>query len=106
MDSGDILNQEDCNKLLELCEDGTDQPTNVTSYGIEISRKKIRTVPINEQDQALTELGVSAYAQEEFEEGVLQQVDEAIEEQEKRIALKAADKNIQNIRDEIRYAGL
>ena len=79
------------------------EPVNITSYGIEISRKKIKSVPINEQNDVLKQLGVSAYEQDEFEEGVLQQVDEAIEEQERRIAIKAAEKNAQNIKDEIRY---
>lgn len=76
---------------------------NISSYGIEINREKIKCVPINEQIEAFKDLGVSAYEQEEFEDGVLQQVDDAIEEQERRIAVKAAEKSVQNIRDEIRY---
>ena len=76
---------------------------NISSYGIEINREKIKCIPINEQIEAFKDLGVSAYEQEEFEDGVLQQVDDAIEEQERRIAIKAAEKSVQNIRDEIKY---
>ena len=76
---------------------------NISSYGIEINREKIKCIPINEQIEAFKDLGVSVYEQEEFEDGVLQQVDDAIEEQERRIAIKAAEKSVQNIRDEIKY---
>ena len=75
----------------------------VSSYGIEIDREKIKCIPMSEQNEVLKDLGVSAYEQEEFEEGVLQQVDSAIEEREWRIAIKAAEKNVQNVKDEIRY---
>ena len=85
--------------------DCANQPDSVSfsSYGIEIDREKIKCVPLNEQNEVLKDLGVSAYEQEEFEEGVLQQVDSAIEEREWRIAVKAAQKNVQNVKDEIRY---
>jgi len=84
--------------------DCANQPDSVSfsSYGIEIDREKIKCVPLNEQNEVLKDLGVSAYEQEEFEEGVLQQVDSAIEEREWRIAVKAAQKNVQNVKDEIR----
>lgn len=78
------------------------EPSNVRSYGIDISRQKIKSVPLHAQDTALQDLGVSAYEQEEFEEGVLQQVDEAIEEQEKKLAIGYAEKNLRNIQEEIR----
>ena len=74
----------------------------ISSYGIEIDRKKIKSVPVNEQSEVLQDLGVSAYEQEEFEEGVLQQVDDAIEEREWRVAIKSAEKNVQQIKDEVR----
>ncbi|XP_065065513.1 DNA excision repair protein ERCC-6-like [Rhopilema esculentum] len=76
----------------------------VRSYGIEIDRQKIKRIPENEQSTALKDLGVSIYEQEEFEESVLQQVDDAIEEQKRRISIKAAEKNLQNIKDDIKSA--
>lgn len=101
MESGEISQHGSIN-VEKKPEDNAPESMNITSYGIEISRKKIKCVPVADQNEALKDLGVSAYEQEEFEEGVLQQVDDAIEEEEKRIAIKAAEKNVKNIRDEIR----
>ena len=93
------------NQNCQLTMDGdheAEESEKVRSYGIEIDRQKIKSIPENEQSTALKDLGVSVYEQEEFEESVLQQVDDAIEEQKRRISIKAAEKNLQNIKDDIK----
>ncbi len=88
--------QKDCDNNKERNEG------NLTSYGIEISRNEIKSISVDEQDIALKDLGVSAYEQEDFEEGVIKQVDKAIEEHKKRIERESLKKDLQNIRDELK----
>eukprot|EP00794_Sanderia_malayensis_P004167 gene4167-4721_t len=75
---------------------------NVTSYGIEIRRNEIKSANATNQETALKDLGVSAYEQEDFEKGVIKQVDKAIEEQQIEIKRKQINKELKDIREELK----
>ncbi len=91
-----------CSEAHTTTADNEQNNGKLTSYGIEISRKKIKSAAVLEQDLALSDLGVSAYEQEDFEEGVLRQVDEAIEEQQIHIEREKLEKDLKNIKDELK----
>ncbi|XP_049854885.1 DNA excision repair protein ERCC-6-like [Schistocerca gregaria] len=61
----------------------------------------IETVPEEQQDSELKDLGLSVYDQETFEKGVLQQVDRAVEDQKRKHAMEKVEKELKNVSDEI-----
>lgn len=61
----------------------------------------IETVPEEQQDSELKDLGLSVYDQETLEKGVLQQVDRALEDQKRKQAMEKVEKELKNISDEI-----
>ena len=61
------------------------------SYGISIDSGLIPSVPVEEQAAVLRNLGVNVFNQDEFEEGVLKQVDEAIAVKETEEIVKGWD---------------
>ena len=75
----------------------------VKSYGIKIDRGQIKSIPVSQQASELKNLGVSVYEQEEFEQGVIEQVDKVLEEQEAEILRKSIIKELDSIRDDLRY---
>ncbi|XP_031563807.1 DNA excision repair protein ERCC-6-like [Actinia tenebrosa] len=72
------------------------------SYGISIDSSRIRAVPVEEQSSVLRGLGIDVFNQEEFEEGVLQQVDEAIAAKEMEALVKSWEKQLKSVEEEIR----
>nr|XP_054762956.1 DNA excision repair protein ERCC-6-like [Lytechinus pictus] len=62
----------------------------------------IHTVPSSEQATELKDLGVSVFDQEEFEQGVLQQVDQAINIEEAKLARQRDEKELKGVLDDIR----
>lgn len=73
-----------------------------TSYGISIDSSRIRAVPIEEQSSVLRNLGIDVFDHEEFEEGVLKQVDEAITAKEFEADVKRWEKDLKCVDEEIR----
>ncbi|XP_046989241.1 DNA excision repair protein ERCC-6-like isoform X2 [Schistocerca americana] len=61
----------------------------------------IETVPEEQQDSELKDLGLSVYDQETFEKGILQQVDRAVEDQKRKHAMEKVEKELKNVSDEI-----
>lgn len=59
-------------------------------------------IPAIDSSDELRELGVSAYAQEEFEKGVIEQVDKALAEQEAVLREKRLRRDVKGVLDEIR----
>jgi len=74
-----------------------------TSYGISIDSSRIRAVPVEEQSFVLRNLGIDVFDQEEFEQGVLDQVDEAIAARELEADVKRWEKDLKCVEEEIRY---
>lgn len=72
------------------------------SYGISIDSSRIRAVPVEEQSTVLRGLGIDVFDQEEFEEGVLKQVDEAIAAKEMEALVKSWEKQLKSVEEEIR----
>ena len=75
----------------------------VKSYGISIDSSKIHGVAAEEQPESLRELGVNVFDQDVFEEGVLQQVDQAIAKQEEILEQERLNKELKSIEDKFRY---
>ena len=76
----------------------------VKSYGISIDSSKIHEVAYEEQPTSLRELGVNVFDQDVFEEGVLQQVDEAIAAQEEALERQRLEKDLTAVEEELRYS--
>lgn len=74
------------------------------SYGISIDSGLIPSVPVEEQAAVLRNLGVNVFNQDEFEEGVLKQVDEAIAVKETEEIVKGWEKNLKAVDEDIRLA--
>ncbi|XP_028395196.1 DNA excision repair protein ERCC-6-like [Dendronephthya gigantea] len=74
----------------------------VRSYGISIDSSKIHEVAFEEQPENLRALGVNIFDQSVFEEGVLQQVDEAIAVQEEIFEKEKLRKKLKSVEDELR----
>ena len=74
------------------------------SYGISIDSGLIPSVPVEEQAAVLRNLGVNVFNQDEFEEGVLKQVDEAIAVKETEEIVKGWEKNLKVVDEDIRLA--
>ena len=72
------------------------------SYGISIDSGLIRSVPVEEQVSVLRNLGVNVFNQDEFEEGVLKQVDEAIAVKETEEIVKGWEKNLKAVDEDIK----
>ena len=75
----------------------------VKSYGISIDSSKIHEVAVEEQPESLRELGVNVFDQDVFEEGVLQQVDEAIAAQEEALEKQRLEKDLKSVEEQLRY---
>ena len=71
-----------------------------------IDTSRINAVPTSEQASELQELGVSVFDQDEFEQGVLEQVDQAIYKEEAKLARKRDEKELKNVLEDIRYRTL
>jgi hypothetical protein len=56
------------------------------------------------QDEEIQNLGLSVYRQETLEQGILQQVDEALERQDKELEELKLDKELNSISEEIQKA--
>lgn len=72
-----------------------DAVENETPRGLsqfQINRDFIDSVPIENQSEELRALGITVYDQSKFEEGILRQVDDALEEQERQKKAVAAKK--------------
>lgn len=74
------------------------------SYGISIDSGLIPSVPVEEQAAVLRNLGVNVFNQDEFEEGILKQVDEAIAVKETEEIVKGWEKNLKAVDEDIRLA--
>lgn len=72
------------------------------SYGISIDSGLIRSVPVEEQAFVLRNLGVNVFNQEEFEEGVLKQVDDAITVKETEEMVRGWEKNLKVVDEDIK----
>ena len=73
------------------------------SYGISIDSGLIPSVPVEEQASVLRNLGVNVFNQDEFEEGVLKQVDEAIAVKETEEIVKGWERNLKAVDEDIRW---
>lgn len=73
------------------------------SYGISIDSGLIPSVPVEEQASVLRNLGVNVFNQDEFEEGVLKQVDEAIAVKETEELVRGWEKNLKAVNEDIRW---
>ena len=72
------------------------------SYGISIDSGLIRSVPVEEQASVLRNLGVNVFNQDEFEEGVLKQVDEAIAVKETEEIVRGWERNLKSVDEDIK----
>lgn len=69
---------------------------------LQINRQEIRSVDQNSQAAELQGLGVDVYDQEVLEQGVLQQVDRAIQEANQAAAKADAQKEYESVLDDVR----
>ncbi|XP_071482267.1 DNA excision repair protein ERCC-6-like [Diadema antillarum] len=67
-----------------------------------VDTSRIHAVPVSEQASELQDLGVSVFNQDEFEQGVLAQVDQAICAEEAQLARRRDEKELQTVQDSIR----
>ena len=72
------------------------------SFGISIDSGLIPSVPVERQVSVLRNLGVNAFNQDEFEEGVLKQVDQAIAVKETEEIVKGWEKNLKAVDEDIK----
>ncbi|XP_059482382.1 DNA excision repair protein ERCC-6-like [Neocloeon triangulifer] len=72
--------------------------------GFAVNLNLIEEVQQEDQDEEIQNLGLSVYRQETLEQGILQQVDEALERQEKEQEEQNLDSEIACIETEIRVA--
>ena len=75
----------------------------VTSYGISIKTSNIKSINVDEQAKELRHLDVNVYEQEQFESGIIDQVDSAINQAEVNFKRNIIKKEIEQIHQEIRY---
>ena len=61
-------------------------------------------IPSVDSLDELRELGVSVYAQEAFEKGVIEQVDKALAEQEALLRKKRLRRDVKEVLDQIRFS--
>ncbi|KAM6266245.1 DNA excision repair protein ERCC-6 [Porphyrio hochstetteri] len=69
---------------------------------LQMNRQQIPCVSYSEQAAELRDLGVEVYDQDVLEQGVLQQVDIAINEADKAIKIAEAEKQYQSVLDDLR----
>ncbi|KAK7148462.1 hypothetical protein R3I93_012707 [Phoxinus phoxinus] len=69
---------------------------------LQINRQEIRSVDHNSQAAELQGLGVDVYDQDVLEQGVLQQVDRAIQEANQAAAKAEAEKEYESVLDDVR----
>lgn len=72
------------------------------SFGISIDSGLIPSVPVEKQVSVLRNLGVNVFNQDEFEEGVLKQVDQAIAVKETEEIVKGWEKNLKAVDEDIK----
>lgn len=70
---------------------------------LHINRQEIRSVDHNSQAAELQGLGVDVYDQDVLEQGVLQQVDRAIQEANQAAAKAEAEKEYESVLDDVRW---
>lgn len=75
-----------------------------TCKKFEIDSSAIPSVPTNEQAEELQALGLNVYDQTVLEEGILQQVDRAVQQQESRRQQEMTQKSLESVVDDIRYS--
>lgn len=85
--------------------DTRQKPRHTTSYGISIDSTRIPSVPLEEQSAVLRDLGIGVFNQEEFEEGVLKQVDEAIAIKETEEVIKGWERELKAVDEDVRLVG-
>ena len=83
-------------------EETTHSSHKTKSYGISIDSGLIPSVPVEEQAAVLRNLGVNVFNQDEFEEGVLKQVDEAIAVKETEEIVRGWVKNLKAVDEDIK----
>ena len=75
----------------------------VSSFGISIDTNDIQPVDAAIEDRSeLERLGISAYEQDQFEKGVIRQVDSQIVEAELNFRRNSIKKDIEDLESEIR----
>lgn len=84
------------------CPEGVAQNSRKSQALLQINRQEIRSVDQSSQAAELQGLGVDVYDQEVLEQGVLQQVDRAIEEANQAAAKAEAEKEYESVLDDVR----
>lgn len=69
---------------------------------LQISRHRVQAASASSGDAELKYLGVAVYDQDVLEQGVLQQVDEVIQEASQAAAKAEAEKEYQSVQDDFR----
>lgn len=76
----------------------------ISSYGISINTTDFQPVDTTTEDgNELEKLGINAYEQDQFESGIIHQVDTQIAEAEVNFQRNITKKEIANIETEIKY---
>ena len=83
-------------------EEATVQRKTVCSYGISIDTSEIASVASDRRGDDLEELDIDVYEQEEFEEGILSQMDHALTSAETNFKHNLVKKQIEEVETEIR----
>lgn len=73
---------------------------------LQIDRQRIQAASASSGADELQGLGVAVYDQHILEQGVLQQVDEAIQEASQAAVKAEAEKEYQSVLDDVRYRNL
>lgn len=81
-----------------ICGTGTKRPGAL----LQINRQRIQVASASSGANELQGLGVAVYDQDVLEQGVLQQVDEAIHEASQAAAKAEAEKEYQSVLDDVR----
>lgn len=73
---------------------------------LQINRRRIQAASASSAAEELQGLGVAVYDQDVLEQGVLQQVDEAIHEASEAAAKAEAEKEYHSVLDDIRLGSI
>lgn len=85
-------------------EDNQQERREISSYGISIDTNELQPVDTTVEDgNELERLGINAYEQDQFESGIIRQVDSQIAEAEVNFQRNVTKKEIGNLETEIRY---
>ncbi|KAF4528012.1 hypothetical protein B566_EDAN002195, partial [Ephemera danica] len=78
--------------------------TAASTSGFHVDRTLIQEIQHDEQDDELQDIGISlsVYHQDDLEQGILAQVDQALEQQEREQEKRRLDKQIKEVSDNIR----